>query len=98
MRQETELNLDHGMELLKIVREKSAEMSVPLCVAILDRYSCHVVFLASTSPRHANLVLHVRPPGCMLGSVDLAMQKARGSALFPVPTSNTWQLSSWRFT
>ena len=37
--------------------------------------------------RHNNLVLHMRMGDAMLGSIDLALQKARGSALFPMPTS-----------
>jgi len=55
------------------VTARSQELKLPLVVAILDR--------------HANLVLHVRMKGALLGSVDLALQKARGSALFPFPTS-----------
>ena len=39
------------------------------------------------STRHNNLVLHMRMCDAMLGSIDLALQKARGSALFPMPTS-----------
>ena len=39
------------------------------------------------STRHNNLVLHMRMCDAMLGSIDLALQKARGSAFFPMPTS-----------
>jgi len=53
--------------------ERGLELDTPLVIAILDR--------------HANLVLHARMKGTLLGSVDLALQKARGSALFPFPTS-----------
>ena len=39
------------------------------------------------STRHNNLVLHMRMCNAWLGSIDLALQKARGSAFFPMPTS-----------
>lgn len=61
--------------------ERGHELDTPLVIAILDRCST----TPSTS-RHANLVLHARMKGALLGSVDLALQKARGSALFPFPT------------
>merc|ERR1712212_1035949 len=58
---------------LKLPVEKAMELNVSAVIAIMDR--------------HNNLVLHMRMCDAMLGSIDLALQKARGSALFPMPTS-----------
>ena len=44
--------------------------------------------------RHNNLVLHMRMCDAWLGSIDLALQKARGSAFFPMPTSRYWPLTA----
>ena len=45
------------------------------------------MILTLTLTRHNNLVLHMRMCDAMVGSIELALQKARGSALFQMPTS-----------
>ena len=61
------------MEMIKLSTEKAAELNTPVTICIKDR--------------HDNLVLHARMENALLGSVALACQKARSSALFPVPSS-----------
>jgi len=68
-----DLKLPQAVQLAHLAMAAAMERNVSAVIAIMDR--------------HNNLVLHMRMPDAMLGSVDLALQKARGSALFPMPTS-----------
>merc|ERR1712212_1213719 len=68
-----DLKLPVAKALAMLAMEKAMELNVSAVIAIMDR--------------HNNLVLHMRMCDAMLGSIDLALQKARGSALFPMPTS-----------
>ena len=70
--QPRDLNLDHAMEMIRVVMEKANEVETPVAICIKDR--------------HDNLVAHVRMTNTMLGSTDLACQKAKSSALFPFPS------------
>ena len=54
--------------------EKATELKTPVTICIRDR--------------HDNLVAHIRMKNAILGSVDLACQKARSSALFPAPSGD----------
>ena len=96
--QANDLTLDQAVELLRVVTECSQELKIPFVVAIMDRspkyQASHLALCPEDTvpsppplPRHANLVIHIRMKGALLGSVDLALQKARGSALFPFPTN-----------
>merc|ERR1719154_449405 len=71
--QPEDLNLGHAMEMIKLSTDKAAELNMPVTICIMDR--------------HDNLVLHARMENAALGSVALACQKARSSALFPAPSS-----------
>merc|ERR1712142_162023 len=68
-----DLKLPVAKALAMLAMEQAMELNVSAVIAIMDR--------------HNNLVLHMRMCDAMLGSIDLALQKARGSALFPMPTS-----------
>ena len=70
--QPEDLNCHHAAEMMSMVMEKATEVNTPVVICIRDR--------------HDNLVAHVRMKGAMLGSIDLACQKARSSALFPFPS------------
>jgi len=75
-----DLNLDHAMWMVKAAMTKAEELSTPVTICIRDR--------------HDNLVAHIRMKNAFLGSVDLACQKARTSALFPAPSSAIAEMSS----
>merc|ERR1712013_681810 len=68
-----DLTLDHAQWMIKASISKAEEVSIPVTICIRDR--------------HDNLVAHIRMKNAFLGSVDLACQKARTSALFPAPSS-----------
>merc|ERR1712192_17294 len=68
-----DLKLPVAKALAMLAMEKAMELNVSAVIANMDR--------------HNNLVLHMRMCDAMLGSIDLALQKAKGSALFPMPTS-----------
>merc|ERR1739846_274491 len=68
-----DLNSEHAMEMIRLVTEKAKEVQVPVSICIRDK--------------HDNLVAHIRMTNAVLGSVDLACQKARSSALFPFPSA-----------
>merc|ERR1719483_595534 len=71
--QPPDLNFDHAMEMIRLVTEKATELKTPVVICIRDR--------------HDNLVAHIRMKNALLGSIELACQKARSSALFPFPSS-----------
>ena len=62
-----------AMQMVAAVGEKAKGMGVPVTICIKDR--------------HNVLVAHVRMKNAILGSVELACQKATTSALFPAPSS-----------
>jgi len=68
-----DLTLDHAQWMIKAAMSRAEELSIPVTICIRDR--------------HDNLVAHIRMRNAFLGSVDLACQKARTSALFPAPSS-----------
>ena len=68
-----DLSFDHALEIVRLTTEKAKEMQFAVVVCIRDR--------------HDNLVAHVRMKGALLGSIDLACQKARSSANFPFPSA-----------
>merc|ERR1719305_825283 len=68
-----DLKLPVAKALAMLAMEEAMARNVSAVIAIMDR--------------HNNLVLHMRMCDAWLGSIDLALQKARGSALFPMPTS-----------
>lgn len=75
-----DLNLDHAQVMIKAAMTKAEELKTPVTICIRDR--------------HDNLVAHIRMRNAFLGSVDLACQKARTSALFPAPSSAIAQIGA----
>jgi len=69
-----DLSSDQGLEMMRLSMEKATELKTPVTICIRDR--------------HDNLVAHIRMKNAILGSVDLACQKARSSALFPAPSGD----------
>ena len=68
-----DLNGDHALKMISLVMAKADEMKRSVTICIRDR--------------HDNLVAHIRMKNAALGSVDLACQKARSSALFSAPSA-----------
>jgi uncharacterized protein GlcG (DUF336 family) len=67
------LNLDTATRILAAGREAAAGIGVAMNIAVVDPAG--------------NLVAFQRMDGAWLGSVDIALRKAKTSALFPVPSS-----------
>ena len=68
-KQPTDLSYDHATEMIRLTTEKADELGFPVVICIRDR--------------HDNLVAHIRMKNALLGSIELACQKARSAALFP---------------
>lgn len=64
--------------VLKAAVEKAAQLGVPMNVAVLDE--------------GGHLKAFVRMDGAMLGSIDIAMRKARSAALFGSNTEELFEL------
>jgi len=69
--QPIDLNGDHAMEIINLITQNATQIPVSICIR----------------DRHDNMVAHVRMKNALMGSVDLACQKARSSALFPFPSA-----------
>ena len=67
-----DLSWNHAMEMIRVITEEATRREIPVVICIRDR--------------HDNLVAHIRMKGALLGSIELACQKARSSALFPFPS------------
>ena len=67
-----DLSWTHAMEMIRVITEEATRREIPVVICIRDR--------------HDNLVAHIRMKGALLGSIELACQKARSSALFPFPS------------
>jgi uncharacterized protein GlcG (DUF336 family) len=63
--------------MLSAGEARAAMMNVPVNIAILD---------AGT-----NLKAFIRMDGAVLGSIDVAMKKARTAALFEMPSETVWE-------
>ena len=72
------------MEMIRLVTEEAKKRDIAVTICIRDR--------------HDNLVAHIRMKGALLGSVDLACQKARSSALFPAPSSSLEMFPALQFS
>lgn len=70
--QAADLTGEQGLEMIRLVMEEARSRSIPITICIRDR--------------HDNMVAQVRMKEALLGSVSLACDKARTSALFPFPS------------
>merc|ERR1712145_15317 len=73
------INCDAAQKLLNIGKEKSIELGLAMNIAIVDR--------------GANLVAFLRMDGAWLGSVDIAMKKAKTATYFQMNTELIRSLS-----
>ena len=73
------LNLENATRILAAGLETAAGIGVPMNIAIVD-----------TS---GNLIAFQRMDGAWLGSIDVALRKAKTSALFPVPSAALGEMS-----
>jgi uncharacterized protein GlcG (DUF336 family) len=71
------MNLRQANALLKAAQAKAAEMEIAVSVAILDE--------------GGNLKAFSRMDGAWLGSIDVAMKKARTAVLFEIETQAVWE-------
>ncbi|MFL6114587.1 MAG: GlcG/HbpS family heme-binding protein [Catenulispora sp.] len=73
------LNLETATRVLTAGQEAAAGIGVAMNIAVVDTAG--------------NLVTFSRMDGAWLGSVDVALKKAKTSALFPIPTAALGGLS-----
>lgn len=71
--------LDQALTALFAAHDKAVEIGVPMDIAVMDS--------------GADLRAFIRMDGAFLGSIDIAMKKAKTSALFPFPTGTLGELS-----
>ena len=73
------LTLEHAEKLITASKKKSAEMDLKMNIAIVDA--------------GANLVAFARMDGAWLGSVDIAIKKAKTARFFDMPTGEIGKIS-----
>lgn len=66
--------------ILHLARAKAEQIGIAVCVVVMDA--------------GANLKALSRMDGAWLGSIDVAMKKARTSVLFEMETQTVWQFSN----
>jgi uncharacterized protein GlcG (DUF336 family) len=72
-----DLNLELANAFIDQAKEKAAEIGVPVIIAVLDSA--------------ANLKAFSRMDGAVLGSIDIAMKKAKTAALFGCNSEDVWE-------
>ena len=75
----TDITLEQALSVVSAAREKATKQGILLDIAVVDV--------------GANLKAFVRMDGAYLGSIDLAIKKARTSRLFNMPTGKLGELS-----
>ncbi len=75
----TELNLELANQIIDAALEKSLEIGAKMNVAVVDA--------------GANLVAFRRMDGAWLGSIDIALKKAKTARFFDMPTGEIGRLS-----
>jgi len=75
----TEMKLEQASAVVSAAQAKAVEQGTLLNIAVVDA--------------GANLMAFVRMDGAYLGSIDLAIKKARTSRLFNMPTGTLGELS-----
>lgn len=73
------ISLDQAQQLIAAAKKKSVELNLKMNIAIVDG--------------GANLVAFVRMDGAWLGSVDIAIKKAKTARFFDMPTGDIGGLS-----
>lgn len=72
------LTSEKAQQLVEQATIKAQQIGINVCIAIVDS--------------GAHLITFQRMDGAFLGSIDVALKKARTSALFPLPTGDFGQL------
>ena len=75
----TDITLEQALSVVSAAREKAIKQGTLLDIAVVDV--------------GANLKAFIRMDGAYLGSIDLAIKKARTSRLFNMPTGKLGELS-----
>src|SRR5262249_13260112 len=75
----TSLTLEDAKQILSAAEAKAASLGIPYCVAVVDA--------------GGHLVAFVRQDGALIGSVDLAIDKAATARIFDKTTSDLATLS-----
>lgn len=73
------ISLDQAQQLIAAAKKKSVELNLKMNIAIVDE--------------GANLVAFARMDGAWLGSVDIAIKKAKTARFFDMPTGDIGGLS-----
>lgn len=73
------VNLENAQKALDAARRKAAELKTQMCIAVVDS--------------GANLKGFVRMDDAWVGSIDIAIRKARTACFFGMPTGQLGQLS-----
>ncbi|WP_324670738.1 heme-binding protein [Hymenobacter sp. GOD-10R] len=73
------ITLEQAEQAIKAAKQKSTELGVKMNIAVVDA--------------GANLTAFARMDDAWLGSVDIAMRKARTARFFDMPTGNLGQAS-----
>src|SRR5215475_5583552 len=76
----TSLTLEDAKQMLSAAEAKAASLGIPYCVAVVDA--------------GGHLVAFVRQDGALIGSVDLAIDKAATARIFDKATSDLATLAA----
>lgn len=75
----SDINLEQANAIMKAAYEKALEMDVKMDIAVVDA--------------GANLKAFVRMDGAWLGSIDIAIKKAKTARFFDMPTGEIGKIS-----
>ena len=77
--QKQDISLDQAQAIVEAARKKAAEMNTKMDIAVVDA--------------GGNLKAFARMDGAWLGSIDIAMKKARTARYFDMPTGEIGKIS-----
>ena len=77
--QTTDMSLDQAMAVIEAARQKAEEMDLKMDIAVVDA--------------GGNLKAFARMDGAWLGSIDIAVKKAKTARYFDMPTGDIGELS-----
>ena len=75
----TDVTLETATELIDAAKQRAEEIDVPMCIAVVDQ--------------GANLVAFNRMDGALLGSIDIAQNKAYSSVALKLDTETIHEVS-----
>ena len=73
------VNLDHAEKAIEAARKKAIALKTQMCIAVVDS--------------GANLKAFIRMDDAWVGSIDIAIKKAKTAVFFGMPTGQIGQLS-----